>query len=541
MSGLWRVALAATLSLLPVAATARQPVIDAGRIKEHVRILAGAELEGRGSGQPAEPRTLDYLTKAFHAAGLLPAGEHGGWLQEVRLAEFTRTAASMTVGVGDATMKLVPGRDVTASSRLAGRTSITDAPMVFVGYAIDAPELGWDTLAGVDLRGKIAVFLANDPDFDQPNGPFGGTALSYFGRVSAKIETAQRHGAVAALIVHDMPASRIPWTAYAAADGSPATDLADPPKPFGLRGWIPRERAVALFAAAGLDFDALATSARSAGFRAVPIGDATLSAEVETTARRFVTHNVIGKIPGVTRPDEAVLYGAHWDAFGIGAPDARADRIHSGAIDNASGVGTMIEVARAFAHGRRPSRTILFAAWAAEEKDLLGSQFYTVNPLHPLDHIVAAINLDPHRPPAAARDLEIIGAGRTSLEDDLARVATRLGLRISPETAPDAGWYFRSDHFPFARAGVPALYFRMGQDLVRGGPPAGRAAAAAYAATRYHKPGDKFDPDWDMTGSAQEGELAYWLGRDLAFGNRTPCWKRESRPESVAKQQEAIC
>jgi Zn-dependent M28 family amino/carboxypeptidase len=265
--------------------------------------------------------------------------------------------------------------------------------------------------------------------------------------------------------------------------------------------------------------------ARQPGFRAVPLGGATLSANLSTQTERVTSRNVVARLPGTSRPDETILYGAHWDAYGIGPADARGDRIRNGAIDNAVGTATLLDIARAFARGPRTERSLVFAFWTAEEKGLLGAEYYAANPLYPLETTAAVFNLDPHVVLGPARNLDLIGGGRTELEDDLVRIARMDGLAVAPETNPEAGWYFRSDHFAFARRGVPTVYFRAGRDLVNGGRARGEALAADYNANRYHQTTDEFDPSWDMSGAVQEGTAAWRLGRELANSRRWPTWR----------------
>jgi Zn-dependent M28 family amino/carboxypeptidase len=520
------------------------PAIDAARIKEHVRILSGDDFAGRGPAQPGEAKTIDYLAKAFAAAGLQPGGANGSWYQDVALVRYDR-ADPVTIGVtvGGRTMPLAVGGDVTAASRIVGRTEVSNAPMVFVGYGVDAPALGHSDFAGVDLKGKVAVFLANDPDFEAPDGgKFGGRAMTYFGRFGAKVEAAQRQGAIAALIVHETAAASYPWSQVQNSDPAPGFGLAPTgpaAAPFGLRGWLRREVAVDLFRRAGLDYEALKRQARQPGFRAVPIGNAALSASLTTTAEKVVSRNVVARLPGKARPNETIVYGAHWDANGIGAPDAEGDTIRNGAVDNAVGTATLLEVARAFAKGPKPDRSIVFIAYAAEEKGLLGAEHYAANPLYALETTVAAFNHDPHVVLGRARNLDVVGGGKTELEQDLVRVAGAQGLRIDPEPSPEAGWYYRSDHFAFAKRGVPTVYFRAGRDLVRGGTAAGEAAAADYNEKRYHQTSDEFDPRWDMAGAEQEGRVAFELGRELANSTRWPTWNEGIEYKAVRDRSAA--
>jgi Zn-dependent M28 family amino/carboxypeptidase len=433
----------------------------------------------------------------------------------------------MSVAVGGAVLPLVAGSTVTASSAIRGETVLRDAAMIFVGYGIDDPAIGWTGFSGADLRGKVAVFLANDPDFEAAPGPFGGRTLVYAGRFGAKVEAAAKAGAVAVLVVHETAAASYPWSQVGNADGLPTFGLdlgASGASPVGLRGWLHRDAATVLFARAGLDYEAMKAKARDGGFKPVPIGDARLSTRFVTSATPVVSRNVVARLAGSRHPDETVIYGAHWDANGIAAPDAKGDRIRNGAIDNATGTATLLEIARAFAAGPRPERSVMFIAYTAEEKGLLGAEWYAARPLRPLETSVAVLNLDPHVVLGKARSLDLIGGGRTPLEADLARIAATHGLRVDPEPYPEAGWYFRSDHFAFAKRGVPAIYFRAGRDLVEGGIPAGTAKTEAYNERHYHQTSDEFDAGWSFAGTAQEGQVAFELGRELANSRHWPDW-----------------
>lgn len=517
----------ALLAALMLAAPASAQ-ISADRIKADVKTLASDDFAGRGPGQVGEEKTIRFLADQFGKAGLAPGGANGGWYQDVKLIRYDRGPVTAAAKVGGTTIPLVAGKDITAASRILGETRLTDAPLVFVGYGIAAPEIGWTGFAGANLKGKVAVFLANDPDFEAAEpGPFGGKTLVYAGRFGAKAEAAFKAGAAAVLVVHETAAASYPWSQVGNSDSLPTFGLdsgTPDANPAGLRGWLHRDTAVELFERAGLDFEALKVAARDGGFVPTPIGTATLSASFSTTATPLVSRNVVALLKGAKHPDETIVYGAHWDANGLAEPDARGDRIRNGAVDNATGTATLIEVARAFAAAPKPERSLLFIAYTAEEKGLLGAEWYAANPLRPLETTVAAFNLDPHVVLGRTKNLDLIGGGRTPLEDDLRRVAGAQGLRVDDETIPEAGWYFRSDHFAFAKKGVPTVYFRAGRDLVTGGLAAGEAAANAYNEARYHQTTDEFDAAWDFAGTAQEGRVAYALGAELANSRRWPGW-----------------
>ena len=519
---------AAALCLVGLSAPAAAQ-ISAARIKEHVRVLSSDAFLGRGPAQVGDGKTIHYLARQFAAAGLEPGGTGGSWYQEVPLIRYDRVGpVAISLSVGGAALPLQTGRDITASSRIVGETRLERAPMLFVGYGIDDPAIGWDNYGAADLRGAVAVFLANDPDFEAAApGEFGGRTMVFAGRFGAKVEAARRRGAAAVLVIHETAPASYPWSQVANSDPAPGFGLvpADPRTPgFGLTGWLHRDAAVDLFRRAGLDFEQLKAAARQKSFRAVPIGDARLSAKFTTTAVPVISRNVVARVRGSARPDETIVYGAHWDANGIGLPDPRGDTIRNGAVDNATGTATLLEIARAFATGPRPQRSVLFIGFTAEEKGLLGAEYYAANPIYPLATTAAMFNLDPHVVIGKARSLDLIGGGRTELEQNLVRVARRHGLRVDEERSPEAGWYFRSDHFAFAKKGVPALAFRAGRDLVNGGMAAGNAMIEDYNNNRYHQPSDEFDPAWDMAGARQEGQVAFELGRELANSRRWPRW-----------------
>jgi Zn-dependent M28 family amino/carboxypeptidase len=515
------------LSLVIAAAAAVAPPISAERIREDVRVLASDEFEGRGPGEAGERKTVDYLSKAFAAAGLEPGGVDGLWTQPVQLVRLDRQpGARLSLAIGDHPIALTPGDNAALTLRNAGHTELIGAPLVFGGYGVADTLRGWGAYDGVDLRGKVVVVLANDPDFEAGRDlGFEGRRMVLAGRIGSKFEVAARAGAVGALVIHEDAAASYPFLQVASGDALPAFVLA-PPKPSSLQftGWLRGDAASELLSRAGLDLDSLKRRARDPAFRAFAIEGATASATGEVRATDVVSHNVLARITGSSRPDEYVLYGAHWDANGRNGPDSKGDPIRNGAVDNATGTAEVLEIARAFAKGPKPARTVVFAAWTAEEKGLLGAEAYAANPIYPLARTAAVINLDPHVVLPAARDVELIGGGRTDLELRLAEAAAKLGLRVTLEPNPEAGWYFRSDHFPFARRGVPAIAFRAGRDLVDGGTAAGDAIVGPYNARDYHQTTDEFDPRWTFAGTAQEASVAYELGRAIANDGSWPGW-----------------
>jgi Zn-dependent M28 family amino/carboxypeptidase len=411
--------------------------------------------------------------------------------------------------------------------RVQPRVSLADSEMVFVGYGINAPERGWNDYAGLDVRGKTVIILVNDPDWQTPGleGTFGGRAMTYYGRWTYKFEEAARQGAAAAFIVHQTEPASYGWNVVENSWTGPQHYLDRPGGNMDqtiVNGWLTNDAARRLLAAGGQDLDALTARAGQQGFRAVPLANLRASMDVESTIERQQSRNVVGILPGRTRPDEYLLYTAHWDHLGI-CMETGADRICNGATDNATGTAALAALAQAHAR-RRPERSIVFIAVTAEESGLLGSRFYAENPVYPLGRTVAGINMDSLNMAGTTRDFIATGAGKSELDRYLERVLTRRGIRLSPEATPEAGYYYRSDHFSFARQGVPMIYARGGEDLVNGGPAAGRAWQAEYRANRYHQPADEFLTTWDWSGAVRDLEVYHEVMTDLANSRDWPNW-----------------
>ncbi len=520
--------------------------IDAEALSRHVRVLASDEFEGRAPATPGEERTIAYLVAELEKAGVRPGGDAGGWTQAVPLVRAQVDGpVTATLRVGGDTQALANGDDVVLQSLSpVARVAVADAPLVFVGYGVSAPERGWDDFKGVDLVGKVAVVLVNDPDFelDAP-GDFDGRGMTYYGRWTYKYEELARQGATGVLIVHETAPAAYGWATVRASGLSPVLDI-----PRGdaatyhtlLRGWMQRDLAVSLFARAGLDFEAEKKRARAKDFTPVALGDATLSAAFAVRRDEVVTRNVIGRIDGAERPDETVIYSAHWDAFGIGEADKDGDRIRRGAMDNASAVAAVLELARVFAAGPQPKRSLLFVALTAEEKGLLGSTYFVAHPPASLERTAAVINLEMLSPDGANRDIASWGNGRVSLEQDLRRVAEARGRRYSPDPNLEAGVFYRADHFPFARAGVPASTVGAGLDKVEGGVERGTALREAYFRDCYHQPCDRWTPAWDAQGQVQDVVLLYDLGREIADGDAWPDWQEGSEFKAQREASAAI-
>ncbi len=510
--------------LLTAATDPAAPILSAARIKADVRTLSADDFHGRGPTQAGETVTLAFLDARFTQLGLKPGGDQG-YRQTVPMLRWTRDRASFALDLGGAKRALTAGTEIAATSRIVGTSGLDRAAIVFVGYGVVEPRLGYDPYRGVDVRGKVVVALAGDPDVEAGRDlGFGGRASSPAART--KLAQAQKHGAAAFFQIHDTFPSSYPWLQLAKGDAVPgyALDTGSVPPAFGLRGTLRNDVGIALLKQGGIEYAAAKLAAQKADFGAVELKGAYLTASTTVSLDRVVSHNIVGILPGTDPAAGSVLYGAHWDAYGENAFDPPADRIRNGAIDNGTGTATLLEIARTFSGAKRPRRSVVFALWTAEEKGLLGASWYADHPVLPLSTTAAQFNLDPHVVLGRTRDLELIGVGRTPLEADLARVAAAQGLKVVPEENTEAGWYYRSDHYALAQKGVPGVYFRAGRDLVNGGLVAGERERARYNAACYHQTCDEFDPRWDMTGAAQEGSVAYALGREIATGRSWPDW-----------------
>ena len=509
-------------------------------MKEVTRTLSLDEFEGRAPGTPGEEKTLAYLVEQFERVGLQP-GNEGSWFQDVPLVEITASDHEPLTIAGK---PYAIGQDwVGVSYREVPRIDLDASEIVFVGYGIVAPEKGWNDYAGIDMRGKTALILVNDPDYQQEGleGPFNGRAMTYYGRWTYKFEEAARQGAAAAVIVHDtFPASygwgtvESSWSgpqAYARrADGGASQTL--------VNGWLQKPVAEEIARAAGKDLSQLITEAGQQGFRAVPLG-VTASTGFDNAIRRFASKNVIGMLPGRERPGEYVLHTAHWDHLGRCTPNAQGDDICNGAIDNATGTAALVALAEAHAKAGAAARTLVFLAVTAEESGLLGSEYYGANPVFPLALTVGGLNMDALSLGGPARDVTVIGGGKSELDGYLERALAAAGRAATPDASPQAGYYYRSDHFSLAKRGVPMFYIKSGQDLVAGGRAAGAAWEAAYRANAYHLPDDEYDPNWNWAGVVEDLVLFHSLGRTLAETEAWPNWHpqdefRRIRDESCA-------
>jgi Zn-dependent M28 family amino/carboxypeptidase len=526
------------LALLSTAAVAQQPQFSIERLTQDIRTLSSDAFEGRGPATPGEEKTIAYISEGMKAAGLQPAGDvEGGtrsWYQKVPLLRtaIRETDPKLVLSIAGKPASITQGEQIAVRAPLTGQKHVNfnNLPLVFAGYGVTAPERKWDDFKGQDVKGKILVVLVNDPDFETGKGDFGGKAMTYYGRWTYKYEEAARRGAAGVLIVHETAPASYGWATVKNSNINAMFDIVrkDPKAehtPF--EAWIQRDQAEAIFKASGLDFEAEKKRAQSRGFRPVPL-KATLSADFSVDAEVITSRNVAGILPGAKRPDEIVIYSGHWDHLGIGQPDARGDRIYNGAVDNATGISEMLELARAFAKGPRPERSILFLAVAAEEKGLLGTEYYVNNPLYPLGKTVGVVNLDGGSMAGPTRNFTISGSAKLGLLDELTRLAAARGRSYTPDPQPEAGSFYRSDHFPFAQKGVPAISFDGGNDLLEGGVQRGKELSDAYNKDRYHQPADEWSPDWNLTGMVADLELLHALGTSLANGTAWPNWSADS-------------
>ena len=544
--------LSAFALLLAGAATAAPFTFDPARLSAHDKTLGSDAFEGRGVATPAETKTIDYLVTQFKAAGLQPGGQivNGQriWTQDVPLLKSDHvTAPVVTVTSGGQPLTLRQGEEIAVRAPTNGQQkfAIDKASLVFVGYGVAAPERGWDDFKGQDVRGKILVLLVNDPDFEGGEGNFGGKAMTYYGRWTYKYEEAARRGAAGVMVIHESLPASYGWATVKNSNTNTMFDIvrqnpAAEHTPF--ESWIQRDVAVKLFANAGLDFEKLRAAARRKDFQPVDL-KASLNAKIDAKAETIVSKNVVGLLPGSKYPDETVIYTAHWDHLGIGQPDANGDRIYNGALDNGTGLSHIIEQARSFTTGPRPERSIVFLAVTAEEKGLLGSTYYAANPLYPLAKTVGVLNTDSMGVFGPARDFSIAGTAKLGLLDDLIQEGGKMGRSFTADPHPESGGFYRSDHFPMAKVGVPAVSFKSGLDLVNGGTSRGEAISAEYTAKRYHQPDDEWSPDWDFTGMVRDAELLHAVGWRLANSREWPNWSEDSefraaRDASASERQD---
>lgn len=521
----------ATAPLLAQAAP--KPAISVETLKTVTQTLSSDAYEGRKPATSAEEKTTAYIVERFKRAGLKPGnpdGENGAsWFQNVPLVEINANdVAPLTFTGGKTPVSAAYRKDlVIATYRVVPKVAIKDSAVVFVGYGINAPERGWNDYAGVDVKGKTVVILINDPDWRTMTleGPFGGRAMTYYGRWTYKFEEAARQGAAAAIIVHDTEPAAYGWGVVQSSWTGPQLEQDTPGNHMDQSqavGWIQKPIAEALFASAGQDFAALSKAAAVKGFKAVPLG-VKASVSWSNTIRRQASKNVVGILPGTAKPDEVVMYSAHWDHLGH-CDAVKGDDICNGAVDNATGVAGLVALAEASVKAGPARRSQVFLAVTGEESGLLGSKYYAENPVYPLSKTVGGANMDGLNVIGKAKDFVLVGAGKSELEDMVKPLVAAEGRVITLEANPERGSYYRSDHFSFAKLGVPMLYGESGEDLVIGGVAAGKAATEDYVVNRYHKPQDEYDAKWNWDGAVSDLNVYYALGHELAQGDAWPNW-----------------
>jgi len=522
------------------AATAKittMPKFEAAPLLDRIKTLSADEFEGRKPGTKGEELTVKYLEDAFKTLGLKPGNTDGTYIQKVPLVGITATNTSPLTIAGAGGRRTFKWRDdvVAWTKHVADGAGIRDSDMIFAGYGVTAPEFNWDDFKGVDVKGKTIVVLVNDPQVPDPADPsrldpktFNGKAMTYYGRWTYKFEEGARRGAAAILIVHETGPAGYPFQVVQ-GNLQEKFDLVTPDKNMGrasIEGWITLDTAKTILKMGGQDFDALKKQALTREFKPVPL-NLKASLALKNTMRTLDSRNVLGKVEGADPKlrDEYVIYSAHWDHLGVGAP-VKGDRIYNGALDNASGVAQLLEIARAYTQVEpKPKRSILFLMVTAEEQGLLGSQYYSVTPVYPLAKTVANINVDGINQWGRTKDITVIGMGASDLDDYLRDAAREQGRELRPDPESEKGFYYRSDHFNFAKQGVPALYIDTGEEFI--GKPAkySQTKRDEYTEVDYHQPSDQVKPDWDLSGAVEDSQLLFLVGYRVASADKMPEWK----------------
>mgnify|MGYP006145174453 FL=1 len=497
-------------------------------LHEHIAVLASDEFEGRAPATPGEEKTINYLRSEFEALGIAP-GNGDSYFQSVTVTEVTTASNAVLTFSGsnyDAELEYATEMMVGSQQQIP-TTSLVDSELVFVGYGVVAPERNWNDYAGIDVAGKTVVILVNDPGYaTQDPDVFNGNAMTYYGRWTYKYEEAARQGAAGALIVHETGPAGYGWEVVSGSWSGPQIGLqADNlnSDKNDIEGWLTLNSAEALFAGAGLNYQQLKATAAQPGFTAVPLGDVTASVAIQNSVRTSLSQNVIAMIPGTERPTETIIYTAHWDHLGVNA-EILGDNIYNGAADNATGTAALLAMAKMHADAGPAPRSVVFLAVTAEESGLLGSRWYTEHPVFPLATTVANINIDVLNTYGPMHDIVVVGNGSSELEAYLEEAATAQGRHLVEEPNPERGYYYRSDHFNFAKAGVPALYAESGEDSVEFGKEWGAAQAQDYNENRYHAPSDEYDPSWNLEGAAQDILLYFDVASKLSRESSFPNW-----------------
>jgi Zn-dependent M28 family amino/carboxypeptidase len=513
------------------------PELSQADIAARDKAIADDSFEGRGPGTKNGEAAAQWIADELKRLGIKP-GYLGSYFQNVPTAVVRLDPAASSLNFATPQGALAPkfaDEIVYWTPHYAeAEVKVENSPLVFVGYGVVAPEYGWDDYAGVDVKGKTVVILINDPgNQDAVPDPkfFKGKAMTYYGRWTYKFEEAARHGAAAAIIVHETAPAAYGWQVVRNSNSGDISWLLSKDKNASqllLNGWIGLDAAKDLFKRAGLDYLALKAAANQRGFHALAMTGEALNADAHSATQYLTTRNVVGIISGYQRPQEVLLYSAHWDHLGIKPDVAGPDKIYNGAVDNGMGVSMILDIAEAFAHGAKPQRSIAFLFTSLEEQGLLGAQYFATHPVWPLPHIVGDFNLDADHPSSAAHDMSLPGNGQSTLENYLADALKAQGRVISPDPTPERGSFFRADHFALAKLGVPAITPSGGSDLVVGGTAAGKAIVDDYLAHHYHQPADEFDPAWDMTAPLQDETALYNAGLALANSEDWPNWNPDS-------------
>lgn len=511
--------------------------IDGSAFTRHVRTLASDTFEGRKPFTPGETKTIEYLKSEFEKLGLQP-GNGKSYFQDVPMVNITSVPAGPLVLRGKTgTVSLQPLTDFVATTpHRQDQVKIADSEMIFVGYGIVAPEYGWNDYAGLDVKGKTVVVLVSDPG-SVDSSLFKGNTMTYYGRWIYKYEEAARQGAAGVLIIHESKAASYGWAVVRSSFSKSKlyleTNPTNPPRAL-VEGWLALDAAKKLFNLAGLSTE-LFREASQKGFKAVPMG-VQASLTLNNTSQQSVSRNVLAVLPGATRPDEVVIYTAHWDHLGKGEP-IKGDSIWNGAVDNASGTAAVLELAQAFTRAKqKPARSILFLIFTAEEAGLMGSEYYAAHPVFPLAKTVANINIDALQPMGRAKDVLIVGKGQSELDEYVATAAAKQGRATLGELNPSAGSYFRSDHFNFAKVGVPSMYLKSGINSVKNGAAWGKAQMEDYNLSRYHAPSDEYLPDWDLSGIVEDLKILFEVGNRLSNETGFPGWKTGSEFKAIREK-----
>ncbi|GAA4463838.1 M28 family metallopeptidase [Nibrella saemangeumensis] len=516
-------------------------ILSSDSLGKHIAVLSSDEYQGRKPFTEGETKTINYLKAQFAAAGAEP-GNGDSYFQDVPMVNIaTEAAPTMQVQGPKGSFQLKGYDDYVIWTNKTNPTITLDkAELVFAGYGVVAPEYNWNDYAGLDVKGKVVLVLVNDPGYGSGDSTlFKGKTMTYYGRWTYKFEEAARQGAKGCLIVHNTAAASYPFSVVQNNWNGSRLQLDNRGKNIpncDVIGWVSEPTANRLLTSAGMDASLL-TKAKQRGFKSVPL-NVNLSTSMKVKATYDKSHNVIAKITGSTKPDEYVIYSAHWDHLGIGKPDETGDSIYNGAIDNASATAGLLELARAFKNTNpKPERTIIFLAVTAEEQGLLGSNYYAENPVYPLDKTVANINMDGLNAFDKTKDIIVVGSGQSELEDILAEEAKKAGRYLAIDSHPEAGYYYRSDHFNFAKVGVPALYTETGTDVEGKGKEYGAKLADEYREKHYHRPSDEYDPKtWTLAGAVEDLKLMFEVGKRLASGDKLPQWKQGSEFKAIREK-----